>query len=109
MLSQAAQTTIFFSLLAQLTTVTSPNDMLMSIDLKEGFAARQSITYDVANGVRIANFGEKAFVGITGDGQEKQINAQVCEVNKALLRVSTAVYVGNVVYVGRVIYTFIVI
>ena len=74
-----------------------PRDMLMSLGLEEGAAARQGITYEVANGVRIANLGEKAFIGITEDGQDKQINAQVCEVNKALLSVSKAVKAGNVV------------
>ena len=74
-----------------------PKDMLMSLDLKEGAAARQGITYEVANGVRIANLGEKAFIGVTEDGQEKEINAQVCEVNKALLSVSKAVKAGNTV------------
>ena len=74
-----------------------PAEMLMSLDLKEGAATRQGITYEVANGVRIANLGEKAFIGVTEDGQEKEINAQVCEVNKALLSVSKAVKAGNTV------------
>ena len=74
-----------------------PKDMLMSILSREGLASKQGITYEVANGVRIANLGEKAFIGVTEDGQEKQMNAQVCDVNKALLSVSKAVKAGNVI------------
>ena len=74
-----------------------PKDMLMNIMSREGLASKQGITYEVANSVRIANLGEKAFIGVTEDGQEKQINAQVCDVNKALLSVSKAVKAGNVI------------
>ena len=62
-------------------------DMPMRILSREGLASRQGITYEVANGVRTANLGEKAFVVVTEDGPEEQFNAQVCGVNKALLSV----------------------
>ena len=77
------------------TETVMPDGMLMSVNTREGVTSRQGIMYEVANGVRIANLGEKEFIGITEDGQEKQLVAQVCEVNKALLSVSTAVKAGN--------------
>ena len=70
-------------------------DMLRSIALREGMAMKQGVTYEVANGIRIANLGEKRFEGVTEDGGVKNITAQVCSVNKALLSVSKAVKAGN--------------
>jgi hypothetical protein len=70
-------------------------DMLMSIALTESIAMKQGVTYEVANGIRIANLGEKRFEGVTEDGGVKNITAQVCSVNKALLSVSKAVKAGN--------------
>ena len=64
------------------TETVMPDGMLMSVGIREGAKARQGITYEVANGVSIANLGEREFVGVTEDGQEKQLVAQVCEVNK---------------------------
>ena len=75
-------------------TVLAEN-MLMSVELKEGMAMKQGVTYEVANGIRIANLGEREFTGVTQDGGVKRIKAQVCEVNKALLSVSKAVKAGN--------------
>ena len=75
-------------------TVMSEN-MLMSITLREGMAMKQGVTYEVANGIRIANLGERQFEGVTEDGGVKNITAQVCEVNKALLSVSKAVKAGH--------------
>ena len=70
-------------------------DMLRSIALREGMAMKQGVTYEVANGIRIANLGERQFEGVTEDGGVKNITAQVCSVNKALLSVSKAVKAGN--------------
>ena len=77
------------------TETVMPDGMLMSVNIRDGAKSRQGRMCEVANGVRIANLGGKSFVEITEDGQEKQLVAQVCEVNKALLSVSTAVKAGN--------------
>ena len=63
--------------------------------LLEGHAFRRGVEYDVANGVRIPNLGEKKFDAVTEDGNIRQITAQVCEVNKPLLSVSKMVAAGN--------------
>ena len=70
-------------------------DMLMSVKITEGSASRRGVTYEIANGIRIPNLGEKRFKGSIEDGAEKEITAQVCSVNKALLSVSKAVKAGN--------------
>ena len=79
------------------TATVIPKDLLMSILSREGLVSNQGTTYEVANGVRIANLGKKAFVGVTEDGQEKSIVAQVCDVNEAVLSVFKAVKAGNVI------------
>ena len=70
-------------------------DMLASIKVTDGPASRRGVTYEIANGVRIPNLGERRFKGVIEDGSEKQITAQVCSVNKALLSVSKAVRAGH--------------
>ena len=52
-----------------------------------GEAGRRGFEYEVANGVRIPNLGEKTFIGYTDDGVMKRLTSQVCDVNKALLSV----------------------
>ena len=39
--------------------------------------------------------GEKRFVGVNENGQERSMTVQVCEVNKALLSVKKVVKAGN--------------
>ena len=51
--------------------------------------------YEVANGVRIPNLGEKQFIAVSDEGISRQITAQVCEVNKGLLSVRRMVDAGN--------------
>ena len=70
--------------------------MLPGVELKEGLANKRGVMYEVANGVRIPNLGEKVFHGYTdGEGIKRGVKAQVCEVNKALLSVSKLVQAGN--------------
>ena len=69
--------------------------------LKEGAARRRGVEYEVANGVRIPNLGEKKFVGISNEGVSRQITAQVCDVNKGLLSVRKMVNAGNRVVFDR--------
>ena len=70
-------------------------DMLETIPTKEGEASKRGVQYEVANGVRIPNLGEKRFRGITAEGLARNLTAQVCEVNKALLSVRKVVQAGN--------------
>ena len=72
-------------------------DMVSSAEIKEGPAARRGVEYEVANGVRIPNIGEKRFIGTSGEGIKRHITAQVCEVNKGLLSVRRMVQAGNTV------------
>jgi hypothetical protein len=69
--------------------------MLSSVEVKEGEASRRGVQYEVANGVRIPNLGEKKFKGHTEEGMVRNLTAQVCEVNKALLSVRKVVQAGN--------------
>ena len=55
--------------------------------------------YEVANGIRIPNLGEKKFVGTSTEGISRRLTAQVCDVNKALLSVSKVAKSG-----GRVVF-----
>ena len=72
-------------------------DMVSSAEIKEGPAARRGVEYEVANGVRIPNMGEKRFIGTSGEGIKRHITAQVCEVNKGLLSVRRMAQAGNTV------------
>jgi hypothetical protein len=70
-------------------------DVLENVPTKEGEASRRGVQYEVANGVRIPNLGEKKFKGDTSEGMARSFTAQVCEVNKALLRMRKVVQAGN--------------
>ena len=70
-------------------------DMLESIDTKAGPASKRGVEYEVANGVRIPNLGEKKFVAVSEGGTARNITAQVCDVNKALLSVRKVMKAGN--------------
>ena len=63
-------------------------EMFDSVEVKEGAASRRGTKYEVANGVRIPNLGEKKFVAHMDGGSKRSMTAQICEVNKALLGVS---------------------
>ncbi len=65
------------------------------VDIVEGAASRIGVTYEVANGLRIPNLGEKKFCGISAEGCRRGLTAQVCDVNKALLSVSRLVKQGH--------------
>ena len=70
-------------------------DTLQAIEARKGEAQMRGVHYEVANGVRIPNMGEKEFKGVSEDRQCRNITAQVCDVNKAQLSVSKAVNAGN--------------
>ena len=75
-------------------TVIGPN-MVESAEVKEGRAYRQGVKYEVANGIRIPNLGEKKFSGVSNEGFLRDMTAQVCGINKGLLSVSKLVEKGN--------------
>ena len=70
-------------------------EMVGSVTMQEGPASRRGVKYEVANGVRIPNLGEKRFSGTSEEGVERTLTAQVCDVNKALLSVRKVVAAGN--------------
>ena len=70
-------------------------EMIITADVQEGPASRRGVEYEVANGVRIPNLGEKKFIGVTNEGIKRKLVAQVCDVNKALLSVSRVTNSGS--------------
>ena len=72
-------------------------DMISSAEIKQGLASKRGVQYEVANGVRIPNLGEKRFVATSEEGIRRQITAQVCEVNKGLLSVRRMAQADNTV------------
>jgi len=79
-------------------------EMLEEVETVEGRAFKRGVKYEVANGVRIDNLGEKRFTGVTTEGSQRNITAQICEVNKALLSVRKVVSAGNKVVFDDVSY-----
>lgn len=78
-----------------------PNTAIASIPLVPSEASRRGVLYEVANGDRIPNMGEKMFHGFTdNEGLQRSIKAQVCAVNKPLLSVNRLVQAGNTVVFG---------
>ena len=69
--------------------------MILSAEVREGPASRRGVEYQVANGVRIPNLGEKRFVGVTSEGISRRLTAQVCDVNQGLLSVSRVARGGS--------------
>ena len=65
------------------------------VELREGLAFIRGVKYEVANGIRIPNLGERSFVGTSEEGFKRQLAAQVCEVNKNLLSVRKITKAGN--------------
>ena len=75
-------------------------EMLSFIDVQEGPAYKRGVNYEVANGIRIPNEGEKKFDGMTEEGIERMITAQVIAVNTAFLAVDKVVKAGTKVVFG---------
>ena len=70
-------------------------EMLSVVKTQEGQAQRRGVVYEVANGHRIPNLGEKRFTGVSNEGIQRGMTAQVCDVNKPLLSVKKIVAAGN--------------
>ena len=75
-------------------------DILKIVETKDGVAAKRGVVYEVANGIRIPNLGEKRFVGYTAEGGGREVLARVCNANNALLSVRRMVAAGNRVVFG---------
>ena len=71
--------------------------MILSAEVQDGVNSKNGAEYEVANGIRIPNLGEKKFVGVTDEGVSRKMVAQVCDVNKGLLSVRRMVQAGNTV------------
>jgi hypothetical protein len=71
------------------------DEMVGSVETKPSWASKMGVQYEVANGVKIPNEGEKVFNGLTDEGNPRTIKAQVCDVNKALMSVKKVVAAGN--------------
>ena len=71
------------------------DETLSSIEVKPSAASMRGVRYEVANGDTIPNLGEKGFKGMSTEGHEKMITAQVCDVNKPLLSVRRIPAAGN--------------
>ena len=70
-------------------------DMLENTPTEPGLASKRGVQYEVANGVLIQNEGEKKFEAVMENGLKRNMKAQVCDVNKALLSVSRMMDAGN--------------
>ena len=73
------------------------DQLLTSIPTAPSAASRRGVEYEVANGQRVPNEGEKRFNAITEDGVDKKVVMQVCDVNQGLLSVSKMTAAGNCV------------
>ena len=71
------------------------DEMLTSVRIKESVGSKRGVEYEVANGIRIPNMGQKKFVGVSDEGTTRTITAQVCDVNKPLLSVKKVMSAGN--------------
>ena len=80
-------------------TVVGEN-MLTMLTLLQSAQSKRGVEYEVATGLKIPNLGEKKFVAHADNGVRRNLTAQVCEVNKALLSVSKVVKAGNKVVFG---------
>ena len=70
-------------------------DELECIETKDGPAKKKGIEYEVANGVKIPNEGEKDFEGTSEEGISRRVKAQVCAVTKSLMSVRRIVAAGH--------------
>ena len=69
--------------------------MCAGIPIVPSMQSLNGMEYEVANGARIPNTGEKKFVGISNEGISRRLAAQVCAANKGLLSVSKVTGTGS--------------
>ena len=70
-------------------------DELECIQTQDGMAKKRGIEYEVANGIKIPNEGEKDFEGTSDEGVSRRVKAQVCAVTKSLMSVRRMVAAGH--------------
>ena len=72
--------------------------LIRSVEMTPSAASLRGVKYEVANGERIPNLGEKHLRGLTDrEGYQRQVTAQVCDVSKPLMSVAKLVATGNTV------------
>ena len=75
-----------------------PENTARAALLQPSEASKRGVQYEVANGHRIPNLGQKTFQGFTEtEDLVRGVTAQVCDVNKPLLSVARLVKSGNTV------------
>ena len=74
-----------------------PEGTVKAAKLVQSEGSRRGVEYEVANGHRIPNLGQKTFKGLTEENLLRGITAQVADVNKPLLSVAKLVKSGNTV------------
>ena len=67
------------------------SDMVPSAQLRDGDASKRGVEYEMADGSRVANEGEKKSTCISEENSQVGITAQVCDINKGLLSVKRMV------------------
>ena len=63
-------------------------------------ASRRGVMYEVANGERIPNLGEKTFRAASEEGHVRDLRAQVADTKQPLMSMSKLVAAGNTVVFG---------
>ena len=76
-----------------------PEGAIRSVTTKPNDASIRGVEYEVANGQRIPNLGEKVIDGETDiEGRRTTFKVQVCEVSKPLMSVKRLVESGHSVH-----------
>ena len=63
-------------------------------------SSKRGVVYEVANGERVPNLGEKRFRASTEEGLVRDLRAQVADINRPLLSVSKLVATGHTIVFG---------
>ena len=65
-----------------------PEGTVKAAKMMQSEGSRRGVEYEVANGHRIPNLGQKTFNGVTEENLLRGITAQLADVNKPLLSVA---------------------
>ena len=76
-------------------TVMPEATLLGVIDIVEGNASKRGVAYEVADGNKIPNLGERKFLAVSEEGVQRGMTAQVAAINKMLMSVSKVARKGN--------------
>ena len=86
---------IEFALDSRDTQTVVGEDVLSSVEIKEGAASKRGVEYEITTGQLIPNLGEKKFHAFSQEGVTRSITAQVCAVNQAMVSVKKVMRAGN--------------